>query len=534
MSGNTITDEIIAFKLQKRLLYNDLLNSDFSDIYCTVSDKIKSVKPRQILFHVEKNCCDIPTCECGNSLSWNDDLRSYRQYCSKKCTAKYTVAAKKLDRVSRGLPEWHSQETDWSDKIKNTSRKRYGVDHYSKTEEFTNRVTDTNNITFGAAYPTQSSLGKARMRQAFVDKYGVDNPAKVKTIRTKQAETWIKNHYSPEALLFMTDDEIFKTEIMTAPVSELASRYGISRYPIYSKVNELGLVLPTFKTNYFEQSVVDYIKSTYSSEDIIQSDWSVLTNRQLDIYLPKLNLAIECNGTYWHSESRGRGKGYHVQKTIDCSNQSIQLLHIWEHDWNDKRPIIESLLSVKMGIAARVFARDTTVKVIERKPANDFFDATHLQGSCGGNTVNIGLFDSNSKLMSAMSFGRCRFGNKAQWELLRFSTILGHTIVGGASKLFKYFISTQNPNSVLSYADRSYATGNVYTKLGFTHTGTTKPGYRYTLDYVKIYSRQHFQKHKLKKRLLKYDQELSERQNMANSGYDRIWDCGNNVYVWKS
>jgi hypothetical protein len=44
-------------------------------------------------------------------------------------------------------------------------------------------------------------------------------------------------------------------------------------------------------------------------------------------------------------------------------------------------------------------------------------------------------------------------------------------------------------------------------------------------------SRQKFQKHKLKDKLEVFNAELTEWHNMQNNGYDRIWDCGNMVFI---
>ena len=40
-----------------------------------------------------------------------------------------------------------------------------------------------------------------------------------------------------------------------------------------------------------------------------------------------------------------------------------------------------------------------------------------------------------------------------------------------------------------------------------------------------------YQKHKLKDKLQIFDPNLTEWQNMQLNGYDRIWDCGNFVFV---
>ena len=52
-------------------------------------------------------------------------------------------------------------------------------------------------------------------------------------------------------------------------------------------------------------------------------------------------------------------------------------------------------------------------------------------------------------------------------------------------------------------------------------------------NYDKRYHRFNFQKHKLKNILSKFDQNKTEWENMVENGYDRIWDCGNLIFVKK-
>jgi hypothetical protein len=43
-----------------------------------------------------------------------------------------------------------------------------------------------------------------------------------------------------------------------------------------------------------------------------------------------------------------------------------------------------------------------------------------------------------------------------------------------------------------------------------------------------------FQKHKLKDQLKKYDENLSERENMFNNKYKMYWDSGQSVWTYKN
>ena len=107
-------------------------------------------------------------------------------------------------------------------------------------------------------------------------------------------------------------------------------------------------------------------------------------------------------------------------------------------------------------------------------------------------------------------------------------------IVGGSSKLLAYFEKMYSPKSLLTYADRRWSgSNNVYLKMRFTHTHDSDPNYWYfhKSNFLKHWHRFSFAKHKLKNKLKIFDNVLSEWENMKNNNYDRIWDCGNSVYV---
>ena len=66
----------------------------------------------------------------------------------------------------------------------------------------------------------------------------------------------------------------------------------------------------------------------------IESNNRVLLNgKELDIYIPKLNKAIEFNGYYWHYNEKNFVKGRHSMKSIMCKEIGINLLHLREDLW---------------------------------------------------------------------------------------------------------------------------------------------------------------------------------------------------------
>ena len=97
-----------------------------------------------------------------------------------------------------------------------------------------------------------------------------------------------------------------------------------------------------------------------------------------------------------------------------------------------------------------------------------------------------------------------------------------------------FFKKVYNPSSILTYADLRFGDGNAYEKSGFVFQKTTHPNYWYFIkDSYNFESRIKYQKHKLSKLLPTFDIKKTEYENMSMNGYMRIYDCGNNIFLWE-
>jgi uncharacterized C2H2 Zn-finger protein len=280
-----------------------------------------------------------------------------------------------------------------------------------------------------------------------------------------------------------------------------------------------------------DQEVADFLQSL--ELNIVQSDKKLLAGLEIDILIPELKLAVEYNGSHFHSDLYKKDKKYHLKKTEEASRKGYRLFHIWEPDWYTKRDIVESMLKQYSGrTETTVYARTTELKELSRKEGNAFLVKNHLQGAAVASHY-LGLY-YNTELVSVMTFCKLRVATglshvENHYELLRFCSKLNTTVVGGASKLFTFFTKKYKPARVLTYANRDWSQGNVYTKLGMTFVGTTPPGYFYVKSKIK-YSRVNFQKHKLVAQ--GEDSTLTEYEIMMKNGYVRVWDCGNLKYEY--
>ena len=251
-----------------------------------------------------------------------------------------------------------------------------------------------------------------------------------------------------------------------------------------------------------QQEIYDFI-SQYTEADF--NNREIINPQELDIYIPSKNIAIEFDGLLYHSSgysslsqcnSLEEYPLYHLEKTQTCMEKNVQLFHIFENEWRDKKEIWKSVLLNALGKSKRIYARKCIIKEIPSKEAKEFLNANHLQGSCNSK-INLGLYSGNT-LVSLMTFGKPRYNKQYDYELLRFCNALNTSVIGGAGKLLSYFVKTYNPKSILSYANLRWSTGNLYEKLGFTLKGTSSPNYFYFNEDLILHSRIESQKHKLK------------------------------------
>lgn len=291
-----------------------------------------------------------------------------------------------------------------------------------------------------------------------------------------------------------------------------------------------------------QNEVLEFIQEIYSGK--IEENVSIFKDdsKHIDIYIPDKKIGIEFDGVYWHSENErnpsGKGRDYHLSKTLMSEEVGVQLLHIFETEWSQQRDVVKSIIQSKLAPEnnARIFGRKCEIRVVTTTDARKFCDINHIQGYCGA-SIKLGLYH-NDDLVSVMTFGKSRFNKTYNWEMVRFCNKLNTTILGGASKLWKHFLKKYNPDSVISYSDRRYFDGSVYPKLGFDFINHANPNYFYFRggkpEYIKLETRNKYQKHKLSKVLEIFDPNKGEWGNMFQNGYCRIWDCGNTVWGWKS
>ena len=257
--------------------------------------------------------------------------------------------------------------------------------------------------------------------------------------------------------------------------------------------------------------------------DIETNSRSIIPPYELDVVIPSKKIAIEYNGLYWHSESAGKNKSYHLLKYQLCKEAGFRLIQIWENEWTQKKDIVKSIILSAIGIYERkIGARQCNIENIDVTTARQFYDNNHIQGFYGGKHKGL-LYKGELVSMMTIKY------HDNHCSLERFVNKRGYRVMGAFSKLLKSF-NIDKP--IETFSDLRYFTGGVYSKNGFTFLYNSDPNYFYFKNGSSIlFHRRYFQKHKLSRRLKSFNNEMSEYENMLFNGYHRIWDCGNAKFV---
>lgn len=479
-----------------------------------------------------------------------------------------------------------SQSKEIQEKIRQNSLKRYGVEHPNSAPEVRTRLTQGMIDKYGVDNAGKSSEIQERRRSTILEKYGVDNPAKADIVQEHMKQTCLERYGVPYALqadeirqriketckqkygicsapsgafFNKLQDEQFKknyTEFTSNPRQYIELHYGV--VDLCKLVKDLNLDFTTvweyvdsndlwdivskiYST--METEIYDFIRSLDSSIEIIRNDRKIISPYELDLYLPEYNIGIECNPTFTHNSTFPSftgtdpiDKNYHKMKSNLAKSKRVFLFHIFGYEWTNKREIMESMIRNLLGKNNQIiYGRKTTIKELSGSDIIVFLNQNHRQGYAPA-SVRLGLF-YNNELVSVMTFshmrntiGKSSNSNDTTYELVRFCNKLNTSVIGGASKLFKYFVTNYHPSKIVSFSDIAHTRGSLYNTLGFHRISVSAPNYVWVDIKNDTYlTRLKTQKQNLRKLFqdttIDID-NLTENQIMSSHGYAQVFDSG--------
>lgn len=474
------------------------------------------------LYWFYHNLADFPKCSvCGKPTKFINLKTGYREFCSTKCMNSSSSIQERKKETS--IKNWGVENPMKSNKVqqklKQTNLERYGEDNYFKTIQFKNQYKSIMN-NFGGNYPMQIEKLKNKI---------------INTVRNK-------NITKDSDLIGYNENGWQIRKCPHSKCNKCSNKQYIIPTNILFDRKRLNIELCTHLLKvgaHHNSSLEEWAAMILDSNNVqyIRNNRKLMGNKkELDFYIKDKRIGIECNGIWSHSSinnKESKPPKYHIDKKLSCNKYDISLLHLWE-DWIIHKPaIVESIILNKLGLTKNtIYARKTIIKEIDSKTCNEFLNNNHIQGRSSA-SVRLGLY-YNDELMSLMTFSppRVNMGgknHKQQWELVRFCNKLNTRVVGGASKLLKYFIKTYNPTSIVSFSMNDISDGNLYKRLGFETDGKITNSYWYVEPgTLKRYHRSSFTKQQIVKKGWKdkADNTWTEIEVMREQGYFQIYDSG--------
>lgn len=518
-----------------------------------------------------------PVCPtCGGELKFSSVRKGYIQYCSKKCSAQSLVTKEKIkntnlkrygvtnnlhipeveQKIKAHLIEKFGVDNSFKSKecmhkARKTCLEKYGVEWYAQTEASKERFKNTCLEKFGTEHPQQSNAIKEKTKNTFIEKYGYDALGSIPEIRKKITNT-CQEKYGVDSYMQTQEfrekskntcrkkygvDFVSQSAEIQAKISESKLRnYGDANYTNREKAKQTCLEKYSVEWPCMRQEARKFksdSKPNKKFEKILETN-KISYEREFSIHSKSYDFKIgqtlvEINPFATHNSTWGLygkpiNKEYHLEKTNLAKANGYKCIHVW--DWDDANKIVD-LLKEKTSI----YARKCELHIVNKKELDSFLDDHHLQGTCKGQKIALGLYYEH-ELVQVMTFGKPRYNKNYEYELLRLCTKAGYAVIGGAQKLFKHFIDEYKPNSIISYCDNSKFTGTIYTNLGFTLLSKGTPSKHWyngkihitdnmlrKLGYDKIFN-------------ANYGKGTSNEQLMLEHKFVEIYDCGQSAYVY--
>lgn len=370
--------------------------SDYLKKFLKENNEFKNVN--NLIICICNDIYEVKICEtCGKGITF-DTISKYRNkhFCSVTCRSTAMSANVK----------WLTKNKE---SVKNSCRRKYGVDNVYQLESVKDKIRKSLIEKYGVDNPQKSSIIKNKTKETCMKKYGQNCVLSVNEIREKGKNTLVEKY----GVEYPAQSE----KILDKMKKTCEKRFN-AKYFAQSKENQIKTfnrlkngswkeyAIPLFDENDYEGYDKVYqwkcakcgsiFKSTLKNEMLIdenhyarmprclkcfplmngfsnkehdlldfcrhyfpnaEKDRQLIKPLELDIVIPELKLAIEFNGSYFHSldNERGVAQGYHLMKTKLCNSIGYRLIHIWEDEWDRSNDEIKRRLT-------EIFERNENLK----------------------------------------------------------------------------------------------------------------------------------------------------------------------------
>ena len=439
-------------------------------------------------------------------------FRLFKEYNINKSKEAHTIKIKESKLSLYGDENYNNRL-----KAEETTLEKYGVKNVSQADFVREKISNS--------WKTSDSRKNmhSRFLKTIIEKYGSLDVYYAQKYQKTSETTYQRYGVDNAAKLESTKEKIAKSLKET-----FLDKYGVECYwqtpdckksfaSVHSSYNDaFANLLEEYHINYEREFSISRYSYDFKVGNI----------------LIEINPFATHNSTWSPFGTAPKDKHYHHVKTKIAIENGYRCINVW--DWDNIDKIVSLLLPKE-----KIYARKCHIKLIDDISVVDsFLNIYHLQETCKGQLICLGLYFEN-KLVQLMTFGKPRYNKNYEYELLRLCSDSNYIIVGGAEKLFKYFISNYFPKSIISYCDNSKFSGDVYYRLGMSLSKYGTPSAHWYSPELNKHITDNLLRQQGFDRLLGKDfgsfgKNTDNEELMIFHGFVKIFDCGQSVFEWKN
>ena len=526
--------------------------------------------------------CDV----CGKEYEYDPKRWDIKKTCSEECRYKLMLDGRdfELEHIHQVQTLMNRYNVDNSAKIPGnrsktilTNNMKYGKDWYTQTDEYKKRIEQTDLIKYGVKHHLSSREVITKRETTLLNTRGVKNVFQLPEVKRKSRNTLLHNiGYENASQIPDSWDKIINTNLVRYgrrvysqknitdldnwykfiddPESYIVSAYDIPptsqeiarhfnanhRYvrQILRKHNAIHCVRSVKSS--MEDTFLDSLHSICPNLKIISNNKSAIYPLELDIYIPDLKFAIECNPTFTHNSSFYGKCGtppklsdYHYNKTFMCENKGISLFHVFGYDWTRNSDVVLSKIYEYIGKSPmQISSSSCDIREVSRKVARKFLVENSLHGNHRSN-IRLGLY-SEDELVLLMTFYKLSDGS---WVLQDFCSEIYTYVIDGYISVLTYFRSIYNPTTIVTTSDRSTDSNQLYIDLGFSAISKSYPKYIWVNTKTdRVITREMISGSGYKKLLIDSTIDISKSEEiiMMEHNFAKVYDSGTITWEWKS
>lgn len=498
-SNNELCDKYLKyineFSCEEEAKWCILHRTDVSKYLCPVCNKPRQFYHHETIWHYRQTCGDK---KCINSIIGSDNAKEKRKntnlekfgvqnpFSCEKIKEKIKETNLKLYGV-----ENPAQSEQCKNKSKQTCLEKYNKEYATQCNEIQDKIKQTNLEIYGTEYAISSKEVRKKSKNTMIEKFGVENAFQSEEIKDKikreNLEKFGVENYNQQNILhyeiWQNDDSLksfiinqFNKKCSFLLLNEMSLFFNIAPQNIKKRIEKLDLL----QYFYIQESNLEIQFKNFLNDNNVkftQHNRNVIFNyhtnawQEIDFLIDDFNIGFEINDIASHN-AIGSGfypakdKFYHYNKTLQCAQKGIRLIHLWEWElrnsekWNKICKWILNLLN-KNKIAIDV--KECEIGEVTINEGIQFLNDHELSENKNFD-ICLGLY-YNSELIGLESFCKTSYNN--DYELVNLCFKFGADIINGAKELLHYFIDKYNCNSIIKYLNLDKFTDNVYIDMGF-------------------------------------------------------------------